>query len=77
MAKINIKSEKLTIWGGKFHVRDLFSCFVAPLIDKVLVCAVHPTVISTAKSLISYQACSFCRQNNFALISRICVISVP
>jgi hypothetical protein len=30
MAKIHIKSEKLTPFGGIFHVRELFSRFVAP-----------------------------------------------
>ena len=36
MAKVQIKSEKITPFGGIFHVRELFSRFVAPIIDKVL-----------------------------------------
>ena len=38
MAKINIKSEKLTLFGGIFHVRNMFSRYVGPgpVIDKVL-----------------------------------------
>jgi len=36
MAKINIKSEKLTPFGGIFHVRNMFSRNVGPVIDKVL-----------------------------------------
>ena len=36
MAKVQIKSEKTTPFGGIFHVRELFSCFVGPVIDKVL-----------------------------------------
>ncbi len=36
MAKINIKSEKLTPFGGIFHVRNMFSRYVGPVIDKVL-----------------------------------------
>ena len=36
MAKVNIKSEKITPFGGIFHVRELFSRFVGPVIDKVL-----------------------------------------
>ena len=36
MAKIQIKSEKITPFGGIFHVREQFSRFVAPVIDKVL-----------------------------------------
>ncbi|MBR1445905.1 MAG: IS1380 family transposase, partial [Alloprevotella sp.] len=36
MAKIQIKSEKITPFGGIFHVRELFSCFVGPVVDKVL-----------------------------------------
>ena len=36
MAKVSIKSEKITPFGGKFHVREHFSRFVGPVIDKVL-----------------------------------------
>ena len=36
MANVQIKSEKITPFGGIFHVRELFSRFVAPIIDKVL-----------------------------------------
>ena len=36
MAKVQIKSEKITPFGGIFHVRELFSRFVGPIIDKVL-----------------------------------------
>ncbi len=36
VAKVQIKSEKITPIGGIFHVRELFSRFVAPIIDKVL-----------------------------------------
>ena len=36
MAKVNIKSEKLTPSGGIFHVRECFSRFVSPVIDKEL-----------------------------------------
>ena len=36
MAKVIIKSEKITPFGGIFHVRELFSRFVGPVIDKVL-----------------------------------------
>jgi len=36
MAKVQIKSEKVTPFGGIFHVRELFSRFVGPVIDKVL-----------------------------------------
>ena len=35
VAKVQIKSEKITPIGGIFHVRELFSRFVAPIIDKV------------------------------------------
>ena len=37
MAKIQIKSEKVTPFGGIFHVREFFPRFVGPVIDKVLV----------------------------------------
>ena len=36
MAKVQIKSEKITPFGGIFHVRELFSRYVGPVIDKVL-----------------------------------------
>ena len=36
MAKVSIKSEKNTPFGGIFHVRELFSRYVGPVIDKVL-----------------------------------------
>ena len=36
MAKVNIKSEIITPFGGIFHVREHFSRFVGPVIDKVL-----------------------------------------
>jgi len=36
MAKVSIKSEKITPFGGIFHGRELFSRFVGPVIDKVL-----------------------------------------
>ena len=36
MAKVSIKSEKITPFGGIFHVREQFSRFVGPVIDKVL-----------------------------------------
>ena len=34
MAKISIKSKKLTPFGGIFHVRELFSRYVDSVIDK-------------------------------------------
>ena len=36
MAKVQIKSERVTPFGGIFHVRELFTRFVGPVIDKVL-----------------------------------------
>ena len=36
MAKVSIKSEKITLFGGIFHVRELYSRYVGPFIDKVL-----------------------------------------
>jgi len=36
MAKVSIKSEKVTPFGGIFYVRELFSRYVGPVIDKVL-----------------------------------------
>ena len=36
MAKVSIKSEKITPSGGIFHVKEQFSRFVGPVIDKML-----------------------------------------
>ena len=36
VAKVQIKSEKITPFGGKFHVRVHFPRFVDPVIDKLL-----------------------------------------
>ena len=36
MAKVNINSEKITLFGGKFHERELFSRYVCLVVDKVL-----------------------------------------
>ena len=36
MAKVSIKSERITPFGGIFHVRELFPRYVGPVIDKVL-----------------------------------------
>ena len=36
VAKVQIKSEKITPFGGIFHVREHFSRFVGPVIDKVI-----------------------------------------
>ena len=36
MANVSMKSEKITPFGGIFHVREHFSCFVGPVIDKFL-----------------------------------------
>ncbi len=35
MAKVQTKSERITPLGGIFQVRELFSRFVGPVIDKV------------------------------------------
>ena len=36
MAKVSIKSERITPFGGIFHVREQFSRYVGLVIDKVL-----------------------------------------
>ena len=36
MAKVQIKSERITPFGGIFHVREQLSRYVGPFIDKVL-----------------------------------------
>ena len=34
-AKVSIKSENITPFGEIFHMRELFSRYVSPVIDKV------------------------------------------
>ena len=36
MAKVSIKSEKITPFGGIYYVRELFSRYIGPVIDEVL-----------------------------------------
>ena len=36
MAKVQIKSERITPFGGIFHVREQLSRYVGPVINKVL-----------------------------------------
>ena len=36
MAKVQIESEKITLFGGIFHVREQFYRNIGPIIDKVL-----------------------------------------
>lgn len=48
MTKISIKSEKITPFGGIFHVMEHFSRFVGPLSTKFLDFGAHRSVISTA-----------------------------
>ena len=45
MAKVSIKSEKITPFAGIFHVREHFSHFVGPVIDKVLGFGAHRSAI--------------------------------
>ena len=41
MAKVNIKSEKITPFGGIFHVRLMISRYIGPVIAEVLAFAHH------------------------------------
>ena len=36
MANVQIKSEKLTPFGGIYYVREFFSRYIGPVIDEVL-----------------------------------------
>ncbi len=53
MAKVQIKSEKITPFGGIYYVRELFSRYIGPIIEEVLglrcMSGVCHTAISTAK----------------------------
>ena len=56
MAKVSIKSEKITPFGGIFHVREFFSGTSAPLSTKCWVSGARHTAISTARSRVRCQA---------------------
>ncbi len=56
MAKVSIKSEKITPFGGIFHVRELFSRYMAPVIDKVLGLRCTSYGYQSARLLVLYQA---------------------
>ena len=49
MAKVQIKFEKVTPFGGIFHVRELFSRFIGPVIDKVLGFDAHHSAINMVR----------------------------
>ena len=51
MAKIIIKSEKNAPFGRIFHVRELFSRYVSPIIDHVMGCVVPHSAISAVRFL--------------------------
>ena len=36
MAKLSIKSERITPFGGIYYVREFFSRYIGPVIDEVL-----------------------------------------
>ena len=56
MAKVSIKSEKITPFGGLFHVRELFSVTSAPLSTKCWVSGARHTAINTARLRVRCQA---------------------
>ena len=62
MAKVSIKSERITPFGGIFHVRELFSVTSAPLSTKCWVSGVRPAAISTARSRVRCQASTSARR---------------
>ena len=49
MAKVSIKSERITPFGGIFHVRELFSRYVGPVIDKSAGSAVYVLRLSVQR----------------------------
>ena len=56
MAKVSIKSEKITPFGGIFHVRELFPRYMAPIIDKVLGLRCASYGYQSARTLVHCQA---------------------
>ena len=56
MAKISIKSERMTSFGGIFHVREVFSVIWVQLSTKCWAFGVPHTDISTARLSVLFQA---------------------
>ena len=54
VAKVQIKSEKITPFGGIFHVRELFSRFVAPIQD---IKTRHQDIKTTRQFVLSNPSC--------------------
>jgi len=59
MAKVSIKSEKITPFGGIFQVREEFSRFVGLLSTKYWVSDVRHSATSTARLQVRWQASTF------------------
>ena len=59
MAKVQIKSERVTPFGGIFHVRELFTRFVGPVIDKVLGLRCTSYGYQSARLQVRWQASTF------------------
>ena len=59
MAKVSIKSERITPFGGVFHVREQFSSFVGPVIDKVLGLRCTSFGYQSARLSVLWQASTF------------------
>ena len=59
MAKVQIKSERVTPFGGIFHVRELFSRYVGPVIDKVLGLRCTSYGYQSARLQVRWQASTF------------------
>lgn len=68
MAKVQIKSEKITPFGGIFHVRELFSRFLGPVIDKVL--GLRCTSFGYPKSVIRISLCRTAKRNPLIFVAK-------
>ena len=53
MAKVQIKSEKLTPFGGIFSIMEQFDSMLSPIIDQ--------TLGQRCRSIIGYQYCEIVR----------------
>ena len=63
MAKVQIKSEKITLFGGIFHVREQLYRNVGPIIDKVLGLSAHAPIATVSNTS---------NESNFRLIIIFC-----
>lgn len=76
MAKVIIKSEKLTPFGGIFHVVELFDRLRSPIIDKVLGLRCSSFGYSYSEIIRSLMCVYFCGGSCEEKIQKVCIFQI-